>query len=69
LDELNNQSEPTRGLASHKDVGVMKKLARIATGVFQVQDSHVWARSAMVPKKDKLIKVMIGLMKPMRDAT
>jgi hypothetical protein len=51
LDELNNQSEPTCGLASHKEVGVMRKLSRIATGVFQVRDSHVWARSAMVLKQ------------------
>jgi hypothetical protein len=50
LDKLNNQSERIHGLDSHKEVWVMRKLARIATGVFQVQDSHVWAKSVTVPK-------------------
>jgi hypothetical protein len=40
LDELNNQSESTRGLASHQKGGVMRKLARIVTGVFQGFDSE-----------------------------
>jgi hypothetical protein len=46
----------------------MGKLARITTGVIEAWHSHVCARSATVPKisKGELIKVMIGLMEPMR---
>jgi hypothetical protein len=46
----------------------MGKLASIAMGVFGAWHSHVWARSATVPKisKGELIKVTIGLMEPMR---
>jgi hypothetical protein len=46
----------------------MEKLARIATGVFGAWHSHVWKRSATVPKisKGELIKITIGLTEPMR---
>jgi hypothetical protein len=47
----------------------MRKLARIATGIFQVRDSHVWEGVLWFQNKDKLIKVTIGLTKPMREAT
>jgi hypothetical protein len=40
-----------KGLASHQEGGVMRKLARIVTGVFQVQGNHVWARSVTVTNK------------------
>jgi hypothetical protein len=41
----------------------MGKLARIATGVFGAWHSHVWARSATVPKisKGELIKLTMGI--------
>jgi hypothetical protein len=46
----------------------MGKLTRIVTGVIEAWHSHVWARSATVPKisKGELIKVMIGLTELMR---
>jgi hypothetical protein len=47
----------------------MGKLARIATGVFEAQHSHVWERRCYGSKinKDKLIKLTIGLVEPMRE--
>jgi hypothetical protein len=41
----------------------MGKLARIVTWVFGAWHSHVWARSAMIPKINKggFIKVTIGI--------
>jgi hypothetical protein len=50
------------------DLGVMRKLARIATGVFEVRHSQVGAKRCYESKISKggFIKVTIGLMKPMR---
>jgi hypothetical protein len=46
----------------------MRKLARIATGVFDARHSHVGQRGVMGPKISKVgfIKVMIDLTEPMR---
>jgi hypothetical protein len=69
LDELNNQSESTRGLAPHKEVGVIRKLGRIVMSVFRSEIAMVGQGVLWFQNKDKLIKVMIGLMKQMREAT
>jgi hypothetical protein len=47
----------------HKELGVMKKLARIATGVFEARHSHVWAKRCYGSKisKGELINVTIGI--------
>jgi hypothetical protein len=49
----------------------MGKLARIATGVFGVWHSHVWAMRCYGSRinKDRLIKVMIGLAELMGGVT
>jgi hypothetical protein len=46
----------------------MRKLARIATGVFEARHSHVGAKRHYRSKiiKGGFIKVTIGLTKPMR---
>jgi hypothetical protein len=53
----------------HNELGVMGKLARIATGVFEARHSHVWERWCYGSKinKDKLIKLTVGLAEPMRE--
>jgi hypothetical protein len=50
------------------DLGVMRKLARIATGVFEVRHSQVRAKRCYGSKISKggFIKVTIDLTKPMR---
>jgi hypothetical protein len=47
----------------------MGKLSRIATGVFEAQHSHVWAKRCHRSRisKGELIKVTIGLAEPMRE--
>jgi hypothetical protein len=71
LDKLNNQSEPTHGLASPMEQGVMGKLARIVTGVFRARRSHVGAKRCYGSKisKDGFIKVTMSLTELMGGAT
>jgi hypothetical protein len=68
LDELINQSEPTRDLASHKELGVIRKLARMTTRVFGARHSPVRAKRCYGSKISKggLLKVTSGLMGSMR---
>jgi hypothetical protein len=71
LDEFINQSEQTRGLTSTPGIwGVHGELVRIATGVFQAQNSHVQARKGYGSEisKGKLIKGTIGLAESMRES-
>jgi hypothetical protein len=68
LYELINQSKLTRDLASAQGTGVMRKLARIVTGVFEARHSHVGAKRHYGSKisKGAFINVTIGLTEPMR---
>jgi hypothetical protein len=63
LDELTNQSEPTHDLASAQGTRIMRKRARIVTGVFEAWHSHVGAKRCYGSKISKggFIKVMIGI--------
>jgi hypothetical protein len=63
LDELTNQSEPTHDLDSAQGTRVMRKLARIATGVFEARHNHVRAKRCYGSKISKggFIKITIGI--------
>jgi hypothetical protein len=68
LDELTNQSKLIHDLASAQGTRVMRKLARIVTGVFEARHSHVGAKRCYGSKisKGRFIKVMIDLTELVR---
>jgi hypothetical protein len=47
LDEIFNQSKLTRDLASSQGTRVIRKLARIVTGVIEARHSHVLSKEML----------------------